>query len=1179
MSETKKENLKFIHLHVHSAFSLLEGAIKLKDLITLCKENNMPAVGVTDTNNVFGAAEFSKKAKGAGIQPIIGIQLSVDFTDIYLKIPKWKGAEKKKQLPDYVPLQNGYASCVLLVKDEVGYNNFSKLISKAYIENSKIEPLGNPVIKFDDLEKFNEGLILLTGGSGGVLNLLLLEGAKEEALHAVKKLKDVFGDRLYIEIQRHGLDAEEQTEPGLLDIAYKENIPLVATNEPYFKTRDIYEAHEALLCISDGRYLSETKRRHSNPEFYFKSQEEMAELFKDLPEALENTINIAKRCSFAVAKRPPLFPKYDEIPEGVTEAEYLRKLAYDGLEKLIKDKTEEEKDKYKARLEHELKIIIDMGFPGYFLVVQDFVKWARKQNIPVAVRGSGAGALTAVATDITDVDPLRFNLFFERFLNPERVSMPDFDVDMCADSRMDVVEYVKNKYGHNKIAQIVTFGTLKARAVIRDVGRVMQMSYGFVDKICKLIPGDPGSKITIKEAVEQEPELKKLKDTDETVEKLIEIGSKLEGLYRHASIHAAGVIIADRPMDELIALYKDASADMPVTQYDMHWVEDQGLIKYDFLGVKTLSVIKKAIDFIKEQHGIDIDIINISLEDPKVFDFLCSLRTLGIFQLESEGMRNVISQVKPSQIEDLMALVALYRPGPLANIPSYAARKHGKEKVEYVHPKLEPILKETYGIIVYQEQVMETAKVLAGYTLGGADLLRRAMGKKKQEEMDKQKLVFIEGCKKNDISEAKAIEIFDLLEKFANYGFNKPHATMYGIIAYRTAYLKCYYPAEFIAASMCYELNDVDKLGELKEDAINAGLKVLPVDINKSDVKFSVENGNIRYAFAALKNVGANVMAEIVKEREENGDFEDIYDFISRVDHKNLNKRMMESLIKAGAFDRLDEDRAKLFHNIEFMLSHASNMAKDKETNQSNLFAGGGAEGTTAENSGFILKTDYKEWSSPEKLTNEKEAIGFYFSAHPLENYKETLDKYNVKTIKEIDKIKDGETIKTAAILEKRKNRLTKNGKKMAILTLSDQTGTYKATAFSEVLARADKYLEDPDNILILTSTVQKDEDRTQLTAQEIRSLDSVINSDIAYIREIEITIKYDDSKEFHLKSLIKNLKNYFNKFKEGHTKIAFIIKLKDKNVKISLNNKILILPTELTEIKKFEYIEDVNYV
>ena len=854
---------------------MAEGAIKISKLVDLAAKQDMPAVALTDTRNLFGALEFSQTATKAGVQPIIGCQVSVRREDVN------NGHGQAGRLPEPDAL-------VLLVQNTKGYENLIHLVSKAFLETESGE---TPQITWADVEECNEGLIALTAGPVGTLGRQLLEGQRDKADLTIERLMSIFPGRLYIELMRHGIAAQERLEPLLLEYADRLNLPLVATNEAFFADEGMYNAHDALICISDKSFVAVHDRRRLTPNHRFKSSAEMVELFKDIPEAISNTLVIAQRCAFMVENRKPILPRSPKTGER-TEDEALRVTAREGLEHRLvtqvykSEMTEDERvaaaKPYRERLEYELDVIVKMGFPGYFMIVADFIQWAKERDIPVGPgRGSGAGSVVAWALLITDLDPLRFNLLFERFLNPERVSMPDFDIDFCQNRRDEVIRYVQKEYGRDRVAQIITFGKLQARAVLRGVGRVFEMPLGYVDKICKLVPNNPAAPVTLSEAIESDPELQRLRDTDDTVSRLFDISLKLEGLYAHASTHAAGVVIGDRPLEQLVPLYRDPNSDMPVTQFNMKYVEQAGLVKFDFLGLKTLTVLQEAVRLIAKR-GITIDLLKLPFDDRKTFDMLTRADAAGVFQLESTGMRDVLRKLRPDVFEDIIAVVALYRPGPMDNIPSFINRKHGTEPIDYLHPSLEPILKETYGIMVYQEQVMQAAQILAGYSLGGADLLRRAMGKKIQAEMDAQRQTFITGASARGISKEKANEIFDTIDKFAGYGFNKSHAAAYALVAYQTAYLKANYPVEFMAASMSLDLGNTDKLAGFKGECVRLGIPVLPPDINRSDVRFSVDEGKVRYALAAVRNVGEGAMAAVVAEREKRGPFKSLADFAGR---------------------------------------------------------------------------------------------------------------------------------------------------------------------------------------------------------------------------------------------------------------------------------------------------------
>ncbi len=1014
----------FIHLRVHSGYSLLEGAVKVKDLLELCLAENMPAVAVTDTANLFGGADFSINASKEGIQPIIGTQLWIK-----------KRANSIYEKEDDVPAQ-----IVLLVQNSQGYQNLIKLVSKAFLDmdNQSLYPF----VYIEELEKYSEGLIALSGGVNGLLGKSIINGNLEMAENDLLFLQNIYKDRLYMEIMRHGDDKEMATEPHFLEFAYKHNIPLVATNEVFFKDRSFYEASDALICISEKRLVNEDDRRKLTEEHYFKTAAEMTELFKDLPEAINNTVQIAKRCGFMLEKCKVMFPIYTADDMGdLSEYELMKKRSEDGLKEKLAKIPDVNTAEYEERLAYEIGIINQMGFCGYFLIVSDFIMYSKKNGIPVGPgRGSGAGSLVAWCLGITDLDPIKFGLLFERFLNPERVSMPDFDIDFCQEKRERTIQYVQEKYGFDKVAQIITYGKLQAKAVIRDVGRVLQIPFPVVDKFAKKIPmrnpDNPNKPVTLELAVKIEPELAEMIAEERQVRKMYDVARKLEGLYRNASTHAAGVVIGPKNLDEIVPLYKDVRSLTPVTQFDMKWIEDMGLIKFDFLGLKTLTVIDKAIELVKKTHGISIDISDIPLDQKEAYGVLHKAQTSGVFQLESVGMRDVLRQMKPDTIEEITAIVALYRPGPMGNIPTYINRKFGREPIESIHPKLDELLKETYGIIVYQEQVMEIAKILAGYSLGGADLLRRAMGKKKKEEMDAQRVVFTEGCVKNDIDEAKATEIFNLMEKFAEYGFNKSHAAAYAVIAYQTAYLKALYPVEFMAATMTLDLNNTDKLGEFKTEIQKMGIEILPPDVNKSFVEFSVEDGKIRYALGAIKNVGGVAMQTLIDEREENGEFKSMEDFIKRFDPHQVNRKCLEGMAKSGCFDSLDNNRHKILSSIDVIIEAGNAAVKDKASQQINLFGEASSEVS-------IKLADVADWPQIERLRFEESALGFFLSSHPLDGMDRALRKLEVINMAELEnvvQVQGNGFYRIAGIISSIKGRISKTGNKFYIITVMDKT-------------------------------------------------------------------------------------------------------------------------------------------
>jgi len=1056
LSETR-----FIHLRIHSSYSLCEGAIHLKNLPKLCTENSMPAVALTDTNNIFGAPLFSKVCLADGVQPILGTQINI-------KLKKKKEAGFSRS----VNQETQTAQLVLLVQNEAGYQSLNNLFSTGYdVIKRERESF---YLDLDELAKNNEGLICLTGGHNGLIGKLLLENREELAEENLLKLKEIFNDRLYIEVQRHGLEIQNKTEPKFIEWAYKHNLPLVATNEVFFKSKKEYEAHDALLCVKDGRYVDEDDRRKETKEHYFKSQDEMVELFADLPEAIENTVAIAKRCGYAVPTRDPLLPHISK-----DEDETLKNDSAKGLTERLQKLNITDTKPYFDQLEYELSVIKGMGFPGYFLIVAEFIEWSRKENIPVGPgRGSGAGSVVAWSLGITNVNPREYGLLFERFLNPDRISMPDFDIDFCQERRLEVIKHVQVEYGAEKVAQIITFGELKARGVLRDVGRVLRMPYPQVDTLCKFIPGGPADKMTLAEALNLEKFLRKEYSENEIVKKCFDIAMTLEGLHRHSSVHAAGVVIGDRPLNELVSLYNDPRADMPVSQYNMKFIDDTGLVKYDFLGLKTLTVIQKTVEKIKENHNVDIDIDDLPLDDSAVYKIYANGDTVGLFQFESKGMQESLKALKPTEINDLVAMVSLYRPGPMENIPTYVDRKHGKEEITYLHPLMAKALKETYGIIVYQEQVMEMSKVLAGFTGGQADTLRKAMGKKIQKLMDELKPLFVNGCEKNGITTNVSTEIWELMEKFASYGFNKSHAVCYALISYQTGYLKTHYRAEFMASLMELDLDNTDKLAEFVKDIKKSNVELIPPNVNTSEEIFKAKNGKIYYALGALKNVGKEAMSHVVAERKENGDFKDIPDFIARVNPKDVNKRTLENLIKSGSLDSLDPDRATLLKNLNLLLANMGSINKQKETGESSLF--GVAENTSEDTPTPPFYQNIKKaepFSVLETINFETEALGFYFTNHPLRRFSKLFKKMTIKSSKDFESLADNQTIKLPVFVDSFSVRRTKSDKKMGVLCGSDSFNAFEVLFFSKDLEQAERVIK-PKTAILLSINIRKDKDQ-----------------------------------------------------------------------------------------------------
>ena len=1065
----------FVHLRTHSAYSLSEGAIKVDKLPALARDAQMPAVAITDTGNLFGALEFSQYCVGKGIQPIIGCQLALTRTD------------NPRLAPEPI---------VLLAQDATGLANLQRLSSQGFLDT---DPGQKPQLPFDRIAQHAAGLLLLTGGTTGPLARLLADGQRVEAERLLAQFAEAFPGRTIVELHRHGLPLEAAIEPGMIALADAKSLPLVATNDCFFATQSMFEAHDALLCIAEARLLSEPERRRVTHEHWFKPAADMRALFADLPEACDNTLAIARRCAVMMETRKPLLPVSPKVHQGATEEETVRAMATEGLDRRMDAIAADAptRARYKERLDYELGVIASMGFAGYFLIVADFIQWAKAHNIPVGPgRGSGAGSVAAWALTITDLDPLRFNLLFERFLNPERVSMPDFDIDFCQEGRDQVIDYVRQEYGSDRVAQIITFGKLQARAAVRDVGRVLGLPFGQTNKVAELIPNNPAHPVTLQQAIDGEPRLRQLRDDDEGIARLLEIALQIEGLYRHASTHAAGVVIGDRPLIELVPLYRDPRSDFLVTQYSMKYVEQAGLVKFDFLGLTTLTILQRAVGLL-HGLGIEVDLERLPLDDAKTYEMLQRGDAGGVFQMEGQGMRDVLRQMRPDRFDDLIAVVALYRPGPMANIPDFCKHKHG-EPWEAPHPELTDILSETYGIIVYQEQVMQIAQRMGGYSLGGADLLRRAMGKKIRSEMEAQRDTFMRGATGRGIPAAKATEVFDLMAKFADYGFNKSHAAAYALVAYQTAWMKANHPEVFIAACMSLALGNTDRLAALKQEAERAGTRILAPDINRSLPDFSVEYVEagpgssdpgsrklaIRYALAAVKKVGLVAMQAIVAARGEKP-FKDLADFAARVDPRQLNRMQIEHLVKAGAFDSMEPNRARLFAAAETILRRATALAEERESGQIAMFGGGSGE-TEA-----LRLPQAPDWPQFERLAFEQEAIGFHLTAHPLDAYKQALRRLGVIPCAQVEaRAQDGATrVKLAGNVVATKERITRTGSRMAWVRLSDASGSCEVTLFSEVLARARDAVADGANLLV-TADLRMEGEALRVTAQDVVLLD-----------------------------------------------------------------------------------------
>ena len=1074
------EQQPFVHLRVHSAYSLLEGALTIPKLVSLAAEERMPALALTDTNNLFGALEFSEYAAQAKIQPIIGCTLSLSF------------AAEPEARPDSCELVKhiNHGRIALLAKDASGYANLIKLSTEAYRYGADS---GEALVTIAHLALHQEGLIALTGGPDGVIDRAIAANDFRFAETALNQLKGIFGDRLYVELQRHSLAPERTIEPLLLDLAYDNHLPIVAINEPYFASPDDFEAHDALICIAEGSYVGVDQRRRLSPEHYFKSVRQMTELFADLPEAIENTIEVARRCSYRPREHAPILPQFlggtRAEAQGETEAAELRRQSEAGLARRLEEEGTApgfDAKAYADRLAFELNVIIGMNYQGYFLIVADFIQWAKARGIPVGPgRGSGAGSLVAWALTITDLDPMRFGLLFERFLNPERVSMPDFDIDFCQDRRDEVIAYVRERYGADRVAHIITFGKLQARAVLRDVGRVLQMPYGQVDRLCKLVPMNPANPVTLPQAIAGEPRLQEARDAEPLVAKLLDIGQRLEGLYRHASTHAAGVVIADRPLIDLVPLYRDPRAQLPATQFNMKWAEAAGLVKFDFLGLKTLTVIETARELLA-RRGVTLDPARLPLDDAASYALLACGDTVGVFQLEGAGMRDALRKLKPDRFEDIIAIVALYRPGPMDNIDSYVNRKHGREQPDYLHPAIQPILEETYGVIIYQEQVMQIAQVLSGFSLGEADLLRRAMGKKIKKEMAQQRNRFIEGAVGKGVDRGRAEFIFELVAKFAGYGFNKSHAAAYALIAYQTAYLKANHPVEFLAASMTLDIGNTDKLNGFAQEARRMGIRIEPPSVNHSEAGFMPSETRIRYSLAALRNVGRQAVDHICAEREKRGRFKDVSAFARAINPRLVNKRALETLASAGAFDELGIDRATALANVDRIMAAGSRSIEDETGGQNDLFAG------AARTPPPIDLRPAKPWVPTDRLSRELEAVGFFLTGHPLDDYQEVLEALGADTW--VDFAAKAHTRRVVGTLAgtvlSARERQGKTGNAYAFVAFSDPTGQFEAVVFSEALA-ASRELLQPGSAVLLDVEAEADGETVKVRVQRISSLEA----------------------------------------------------------------------------------------
>ncbi len=1131
----------FTNFKIHTQYSICEGAIKIEDLANYCKINNVRAIGLSDSLNLCGALEFSEAISKVGTQPIIGTQINFIYSETIGKLP-------------------------LFAKTEKGYNNLVKLSSKSFLENKdKI-----PHCSINDLIKNNNDIIVLSGGMDSLFSNLLNKNKIKEIEKLILDIKKVFNESFYLEIQRHNDEGEKNLENIFLDLSKKHNIPIIASQEVFYIDKDMYEAHDALLCIGEKTYIDEKNRKKYTDQHYIKSSDEIIKLYSDIPEALHNNYNFPYRFNYKLKKSKPILPSL-KIANNRTEQEELLLQSKIGLknrlEKFILKKNNPEKEeiirkKYTDRLMHELNIINSMNYSGYFLIVSDYIKWSKKNNIPVGPgRGSGAGSLVAYSLDITDLDPIEFGLIFERFLNPDRISMPDFDIDFCEEKRDLVFEYLKSKY-KNGVAHIITFGKLKARMALRDIGRVLGLPYGHVDKICKMIPFDPSRPLSLQESISREPRFKEEEKNNPKVKKLIELSLKLEGLNRNLATHAAGVVIAGEKLSEEVPLYKDSGSELllPSTQFDMHSSENAGLVKFDILGLNTLTLVHKTIQILKNKN-IELDISKIPLDDSKVFEMLSTGETTGLFQLESSGVRSALKQMKPNKFEDIIALVALYRPGPMNNIPIYNDCKNGLKKPDYIHQSLEKILKPTYGIIIYQEQVMQIAQTLAGFTPGEADILRKAMGKKKRKELEKQEEKFIKGAAKNGIPKDIATFIFQKIKPFAEYGFNKSHAAAYALIAYQTAYLKKYYPEDFIAATMSTELSNTDKLREFVEELKRLNIEIIRPNINKSFEDFKPEDNKIYYALSGIKSVGREAISNIVKERTHNGPFKSLNDFVKRVNPKDINKLQLEGLVKAGAFDTLKVDRRSLFISIPRLIQTNKSIWEEKLSNQNSLFSNKSNE----EDSIFKLD-NIDPWSKNEMLMNEFQSIGFYMSDHPLNIYKDYFEESNIKSFTDFMNTTGSNCIVAGTIMSIQEKKSAK-GTPFAIIKFSDLKSEFELFLFSDLLVQNRDKLKTANSFMI---TLQKDTSSDANITRRVNIKNIVPLDDFIKKTYDKVTIEINGNSNLNeLSDLLKE---------SGETQVHIKVLKESKIYLFSLKNPRKFNFNIFKNIRGKEYVKKISF-
>jgi len=1135
----------FVHLHLHTSYSLLDSSLRQRALFERALEFKMPAVAMTDHGNMFGAVEFYNGAKQCGLKPIIGCEVYV-------------APESRHDKKDKHELRDASYHLILLAQNNNGYKNLLKLVTLGYMEGFYYKPR----IDKELLAEYAEGLIALSSCGRGEIAYNINKENIPRAIKIADQYRDIMGpDNFFLELQNHKMEYQQKINNELVKIGDKLSLPLVATNNCHYLDREDFHAHEALLCLQTGKTISDQNRmRYPSDEYYFKSPEEMMELFRDVPEAIENTIRIAERCELEMDFNKLNFPDYP-TPKGYSLESFLREQTDKGLEERFHEMTHQgidyEKSLYRERLQEELSIIERMGYPGYFLIVWDFIDYARRNNVPVGPgRGSAAGSLVAYSLRITDIDPLKYDLLFERFLNPERVSMPDIDIDFCMDKRDDVIKYVAEKYGGNQnVTQIITFGSMNAKGVLRDVGRVLDMTYGEVDKIAKLVPNRLN--ITLKDAFKEEPRFESMRIENEKVAELLDTALNLEGLPRHCSTHAAGVVISSQPLTNFLPLYKFPSKgkgeqDEVVTQYSMGSVEKLGLLKMDFLGLKTLTVIDNTLRLIKGSLGVDLDIVAISMDDPQTYKLLCSARTLGVFQLESSGMRDLLKKMKPDCFEDIIALLALYRPGPLESgmVDDYIKRKHGKLEEKYELPQLKNVLKETHGVILYQEQVMRIASILAGFSLGDADLLRRAMGKKKPEEMESQREKFIAGAGKKNINVKKATKVFDLMEKFAGYGFNKSHSTAYALVSYQTAYLKAHYPLQFFGSLITADMDNTDKVIRYINDCRDMGIKVMPPDINESMKDFTILNDHLIFGLGAIKNVGSGAIDSIIEIRKEKGKFSSLREFCESVDLRLVNKRVVESLIKSGACDRLNQNRASMIEDLPSAMEMGQAKQRDRQLGQSSMFEVFEEEGRRAEGT-----SSQKDWSDHERLKYEKETIGFYISGHPLKRFANELAWFTDASSASIIENSTGSEVSLAGIPSKVLPKTTRKGDKMAIVTLEDLNGSVEVILWPEIYAVTENILSGDDPLLVKGS-VDSDGNQPKVIAKEVCLLNEAKKF---WKGKVHIHFRTPGLE----KETLITIKQIFKKYK-GNNEIFLEFLFPDNKVrKLSVDNQLKIEPCD----------------